>query len=582
MDVKSAFLNGILNEEVYVEQPKGFEELHAPDHVYKLEKALYGLKQAPRAWYERLTQFLASHGYKMGGVDKTLFIKNNKSNIIIPQIYVDDIVFGSTSNNELDDGIFVSQSKYALNLVKKFGLESSKIAKTPMGTTVKLFKDENGVKVDPTLYRSMIGSLLYLTTSRLDLSYSVGVCARYQENPMESHVIGIKRIICYVHGIVDYGLWYSKETNADLVCFSDVDWACNTNDKKITSGGCFYLGNNLVSWHNKKQNSISLSTDEAEYIAAGSCCAQLLWMKQMMMDYGLILHLHLEEEESESKTDESDESFLACVDSVLESDESESEDVAVLVPEAVSTPAPVPSPLSSKDRTVKEFYANLNNEVVHSNSTIFCKVFVRDHWFSFSPQDVAKALHLPSLAIPDEEESEPLDKDEFATLKPTSHTATISFDMASFLYKVRTRHDIDLATVIYGQIISFRKGIKKNMNLPFPQVIYKILSMKRSDIKTEQEDLVAPSTAASYKASALIPDTVEASSSQKSKPQSLVFTSDDFSSEAPVPTALAPVSAELSGVRASLDSMTARVMTLEGLQCSVLDAIKALSKAPKP
>ena len=316
MDVKSAFLNGFLNEEAYVEQPKGFEDPHFPNHVFKLKKALYGLKQAPRAWYERLTQFLVSHGYQRGGSDKTLFIKRVNQDIIVAQIYVDDIVFGSSSNSEVQvfvqqmqeefemsmvgeltfflglqvkqasEGTFISQSKYAKNLVKKFGLESAKPTRTPMGTTVKLTKDEGGVKVDPTLYRSMIGSLLYLTASRPDISYSVGVCARYQGNPMESHVTAVKRIIRYVNSTLEYGIWYSKDTKANLVGFSDADWAGNADDRKSTSGGCFYVGNNLVSWLSKKQNSISLSTAEAEYIAAGSCCTQLLWMKQMMSDYG--------------------------------------------------------------------------------------------------------------------------------------------------------------------------------------------------------------------------------------------------------------------------------------------------------
>ncbi|KAM6544009.1 hypothetical protein CsatB_008456 [Cannabis sativa] len=158
-----------------------------------------------------------------------------------------------------------------------------------MSTTLKLSKDEQGVKVDQTLYRSMIGSLLYLTASRPDICYSVGVCARYQANPMESHLSAVKRIIRYVNSTIDFGIWFSKDTNSNLVCFSDADWAGNADDRKSTSGGCFYLGNNLVSWHSKKQNSISLSTAEAEYIVAGSCCTQLLWMKQMMADYGFDL-----------------------------------------------------------------------------------------------------------------------------------------------------------------------------------------------------------------------------------------------------------------------------------------------------
>ncbi|KAL1213607.1 Retrovirus-related Pol polyprotein from transposon RE2 [Cardamine amara subsp. amara] len=175
MDVKSAFLNGNLKEEVYVEQPKGFTDPHKPDHVYRLKKALYGLKQAPRAWYERLTQFLLGNGYIQGGVDKTLFLLHSSSSLCVVQIYVDDIVFGSTSQEQLQhfittmthefemsmvgelsyflglqvkqipEGIFVSQAKYARSLVKKFGMDTAKHARTPMSTTTKITKDEEGV-----------------------------------------------------------------------------------------------------------------------------------------------------------------------------------------------------------------------------------------------------------------------------------------------------------------------------------------------------------------------------------------------------------------------------------------------------
>ncbi|CAM8889388.1 unnamed protein product [Rhodiola kirilowii] len=317
MDVKSAFLNGFLNEEVYVAQPKGFEDPHHPDSVYHLKKALYGLKQAPRAWYERLTVFLVDHGYVRGGVDKTLFVKHIRSDFIIAQIYVDDIVFGSNTQKLVDqfveqmqkefkmsmvgemnyflglqvtqkeDGIFISQSKYAKNLIKKFDLEKASHKRTPAATHIKITKDEAGTKVDQTLYRSMIGSLLYLTASGPDITYAVGVCARYQADPKESHLLQVKRIIKYVCGTVEFGIWYTKDTNSHLVGYCDADWAGNAEDRKSTSGGCFFLGNNLVSWFSKKQNSISLSTAEAEYIAAGSSCTQLLWMKQMLSEYGI-------------------------------------------------------------------------------------------------------------------------------------------------------------------------------------------------------------------------------------------------------------------------------------------------------
>jgi len=317
MDVKCAFLNGIIEEEVYVEQPKGFENLEFPEYVYKLKKALYGLKQAPRAWYERLTTFLIVQGYTRGSVDKTLFVKNDVHGIIIIQIYVDDIVFGGTSDklvktfvktmttefrmsmvgelkyflglqiNQTDEGITISQSTYAQNLVKRFGMCSSKPAPTPMSTTTKLFKDEKGVKVDEKLYRGMIGSLLYLTATRPDLCLSVGLCARYQSNPKASHLLAVKRIIKYVSGTINYGLNYTRDTSLVLVGYCDADWGGNLDDRRSTTGGVFFLGSNLISWHSKKQNCVSLSSTQSEYIALGSCCTQLLWMRQMGLDYGM-------------------------------------------------------------------------------------------------------------------------------------------------------------------------------------------------------------------------------------------------------------------------------------------------------
>ena len=144
-----------------------------------------------------------------------------------------------------------------------------------------------GKNVDPTLFRSMIGSFLYLTASRPDISYSVGVCARYQSNPKESYVTTVKSIIKYIKSTSNFGVWYDKDTNDVLAGYSDVDWAGNANDRKSTSDGCFYLGNNLVSWMSKKQNTISLSTAKTRYIAAGSCCTQLFWMQKLLVDYDI-------------------------------------------------------------------------------------------------------------------------------------------------------------------------------------------------------------------------------------------------------------------------------------------------------
>ena len=134
----------------------------------------------------------------------------------------------------------------------------------------------------------MIRSLLYLTAIRPDICFSVGICAKYQTNPKESHIAAKKMIIRYVNDTIDYRIWFSKDTNSCLAWYSDADWVENADDRKSTTGGCFYLGNNLVSLYSKKQNSISLSTAEAEYITTGSCCTQLLWMKQMLADYGIV------------------------------------------------------------------------------------------------------------------------------------------------------------------------------------------------------------------------------------------------------------------------------------------------------
>jgi len=213
MDVKCAFLNRFLQEEVCVEQPPGFENLNLPYHVFKLQKALYGLKQASRAWYERLSKFLLEHNFRRGQNDKTLFIKNKGEDFIIIQVDVDDIIFGATNDSickelsnlmskefeisevgeltfflglqikQLNDGTFVSQSKYMNELLKKFKMHEAKHASTPMAPSTKLDQDLNGKPINDKTYRGMIGSLLYLTASCPDIMFSVCLCARFQSSP---------------------------------------------------------------------------------------------------------------------------------------------------------------------------------------------------------------------------------------------------------------------------------------------------------------------------------------------------------------------------------------------------------------
>ncbi|GJS42098.1 retrovirus-related pol polyprotein from transposon TNT 1-94 [Tanacetum coccineum] len=224
MDVKIVFLNDILCEEVYVSQPDGFVDPENPNNVYKLKKALYGLKQAPRAWYDLLSLFLLSQKFTKGTVDPTLFVRREGKDILLVQIYVDDIIFSSTKPDLCESfskimcskfkmsmmgklsfflglqisqsprGIFLNQSKYALESLKKYGMETCDPVDTPMVEKSKLDEDPQGKAIDPTRYHGMIGTLMYLTSSRPDLVFVVCMCARYQAKPTEKHLHAVKRI----------------------------------------------------------------------------------------------------------------------------------------------------------------------------------------------------------------------------------------------------------------------------------------------------------------------------------------------------------------------------------------------------
>jgi hypothetical protein len=189
---------------------------------------------------------------------------------------------------QTEDGIFLNQSKYVIDLLKRFGLTNAKAYGTPMSPSTKLDKDEKGKPVDVKLYRGMIGSLLYLTASRPDIMFSVCLCARFQSCPKESHLIAVKRIFRYLLGTIDLGLWYPKSNSFDLISYTDADFAGCKIDRKSTSGTCHFLGHSLVSWFSKKQNSVALSTAEAEYVAVGSCCAQSLYIKQQLEDFKIL------------------------------------------------------------------------------------------------------------------------------------------------------------------------------------------------------------------------------------------------------------------------------------------------------
>ncbi|GJX03606.1 retrovirus-related pol polyprotein from transposon TNT 1-94, partial [Tanacetum coccineum] len=316
MDVKTAFLNGPLKEEVYVAQPEGFVDPDHPEKVYLLRKALYGLKQAPRAWYDELSNFLMSKGFTKGTIDPTLFKIKYGEDILLVQIYVDDIIFGSTNPkyskrfeklmhsrfemslmgemkfflglqiHQSPKGIFINQAKYALEILKKHNMDNCHSIGTPLATKPKLDVDLSGEPVDQSDYRSKIGSLMYLTSSRPDLVQAVCYCARYQARPTQKHLKEVKRIFKYLKGTINMGLWYPKDSGFELTAFSDADHAGCLDTRKSTSGGIQFLGDKLVSWMSKKQNCTAMSSAEAEYVALSASCAQVMWMRTQLQDYG--------------------------------------------------------------------------------------------------------------------------------------------------------------------------------------------------------------------------------------------------------------------------------------------------------
>ncbi|GJV23551.1 retrovirus-related pol polyprotein from transposon TNT 1-94 [Tanacetum coccineum] len=231
MDVKMAFLNGELRKMVYVSQPEGFVDSDKPNHVYRLKKALFGLKQAPHAWYDMLSSFLLSQELSKGALDPTLFTRKAGRNILLI--------------SQSPRGIYINQSNYALEIIKKYGMLYSDLVDTPMVDKSKLDKDLQGKPVDPTHYRGMIGSLMYLTSSRPNLVFAVCMCARYQEKPSIKLLHAVKRIFRYLKGTIDMGLWYLKDSCVTLTTYADADHAGSQDTRQSTSGSALTTSNNV-------------------------------------------------------------------------------------------------------------------------------------------------------------------------------------------------------------------------------------------------------------------------------------------------------------------------------------------------
>lgn len=326
MDVKSAFLNGPLEEEVFIKQPPGFEIKKQEMKVYKLRKALYGLKQAPRAWNKKIDGFLCQIGFAKCISEHGMYVKHSTDKgTLLVCLYVDDLLvtgsnedaiakFKSSMLNEFEmtdlgelsyflgiefkrtkDGIVMHQSKYASDILQKFNMKDCNSAKTPSETGMRLEKDGIEKEVNATMYRGIVGSLRYLCSTRPDLAFSVGLISRYMEKPRMSHLLAAKRIMRYVKGTLNWGILFpTQKVNKmeRLIGYSDADWCGDKDDRKSTAGYCFFLGKAPISWCSKKESVVALSTCESEYIAAAMSACQAAWLDSLMTE------LEIKEEEA--------------------------------------------------------------------------------------------------------------------------------------------------------------------------------------------------------------------------------------------------------------------------------------------
>ena len=312
LDVKSAFLHGELKEVVYIEQPEGYIRKGEEQKVYQLKKALYGLKQAPRAWYSRLEDYFAGEGFEKCSYEHTLFMKKEGGRFLVVSLYVDDLIFTgndlklcaefkASMQSEFDmtdlgrmkyflgveihqteAGIFLCQGKYASEILARFGMGSCNAVNNPMVPGTKLSSQEKGEEIDRTEYKQLIGSLIYITTTRPDIMYAVSFLSRFMATPKEGHLLAAKRILRYLKGTMNFGIFYKRSSDNTLKGYTDSDFAGDLDGGKSTSGYVFMMGDGAVAWSSKKQPIVTLSTTEAEYVAATACACQSIWMREVL------------------------------------------------------------------------------------------------------------------------------------------------------------------------------------------------------------------------------------------------------------------------------------------------------------
>jgi len=319
VDVNNAFLNGNLAKTVYMAQSEGFVNVSKPTHVCRLIKSLYGLKQAPRAWYNKLKEALISLGFIRSVADASLFIKRIADYVLFVLVYVDDILLTGSSSaalqaciHDLDcqfalktlgavnyflgfeayrntSGLYLTQTKYVVDLLKKVGMEDCKPCDTPMNAGLSL-TDEGEDLLNPALYRTILGSLQYLTYTRPDIAFAVNKLSQFSSKPKSQHLLACKRLLRYIKGIAGLGLFFSSTPgNLGLTIFTDADHVGCKVTRRSISGFCVYLGQNLIVWGSKKQSIVARSVGEAEYRSVALGVVELLWLKSLFVELGYLI-----------------------------------------------------------------------------------------------------------------------------------------------------------------------------------------------------------------------------------------------------------------------------------------------------
>lgn len=317
VDVTTAFLNGALEEEVFMRQPEGFEIKGKKHLVCKLKKSIYGLKQSPRCWNVALDTHLKEMGFTQSNNDPCIYHKNTGGDMLLMGVYVDDIILAGKKESDLEQvktalgkkfdikdlgqlsyflgvkvkqqrngAIWIGQPTYTKNILSEFGMQDCKPVSTPVSVEAKLTKatdDENCI--DQKKYQSAIGSLMYLSVStRPDISYAVSSLARFSSKPTQRHWVALKRLLRYLKGTTKHGILYKREGPSACIGFSDADWAGDTNDRKSTSGYMFMINGGAISWKSQKQRCVALSTAEAEYVAMASAAQESVWLRQLIAE----------------------------------------------------------------------------------------------------------------------------------------------------------------------------------------------------------------------------------------------------------------------------------------------------------